>query len=179
MNRRHVNEEAAWQSDVTGDAGALFAERFLGDLDDNVLTGFEHFGNELRTARRAGMAAMAMVMARATGSAGTSFEARTAGAATAISAAITSAITTAVGTSAAAIGTAATAAITVASTALRALEAGAWIAAADARGITRKVFARRGGPADARSARFAGEEDDVVFDDGGSACDGLACVGLD
>jgi hypothetical protein len=30
---------------VAGDARALFAERLLGDLDDDVLTGFQHFRN--------------------------------------------------------------------------------------------------------------------------------------
>jgi hypothetical protein len=28
---------------VAGDARALFAERFFGDLDDDVLTGLQHF----------------------------------------------------------------------------------------------------------------------------------------
>jgi hypothetical protein len=121
------------------------------------------------------MAAMAMVMARATGSAGTSFEARTAGAATAISAAIASAV----GTATTAVWTTSAAAITIASATLRALKTGAGIAAADARGLAREVFARCGGSADTRRARFAGEEDDVVFDDGGSAYGGLACVSFD
>ena len=45
VNRRHVDEEAARQSDVTGDARALLAERFLGDLNDYFLTSLQHFGN--------------------------------------------------------------------------------------------------------------------------------------
>src|SRR4029077_8165333 len=67
IDGRHVHEETAGQRDVTGNAGALFAERLLGDLDDDVLTGFEHFGNELRTAR-AGVATLvaAIVMTAAT-----------------------------------------------------------------------------------------------------------------
>jgi hypothetical protein len=43
VNRRHIHEEAAWQSDMTGNARAFLAERFLGDLDHYILTGFEHF----------------------------------------------------------------------------------------------------------------------------------------
>src|SRR2546429_2726350 len=38
INRRHVDKEAARQSDVTGDARAFLAERFLGDLNDDFLT---------------------------------------------------------------------------------------------------------------------------------------------
>ena len=45
MDCRHIDQEAARQSDVAGDARALFAERFLGDLDDDVLAGFQHFGD--------------------------------------------------------------------------------------------------------------------------------------
>src|SRR4029077_8695854 len=45
MNRGHVDQEAAGKRDVAGDARALFAERLLGDLDDDVLTGFQHFRN--------------------------------------------------------------------------------------------------------------------------------------
>src|SRR5277367_3689506 len=33
VNRGHVDQEATRKSDVTGDARALLAERFLGDLD--------------------------------------------------------------------------------------------------------------------------------------------------
>ena len=53
----HVDQEAAGQRDVAGDARALFAERLLGDLDDDFLTGLQHFGNELRAARRTGVMA--------------------------------------------------------------------------------------------------------------------------
>src|SRR5260370_13966673 len=56
MNRRHVDEEAARQGDVAGDARALFAERLLGDLDDDLLASLQHFGNELGPARWTGMA---------------------------------------------------------------------------------------------------------------------------
>src|SRR6266481_1481785 len=47
MNRRHVDQKTAWQRDVTGDARAFLAERLLGDLNDHVLPGLQHFGNEL------------------------------------------------------------------------------------------------------------------------------------
>src|SRR6202790_3599882 len=52
IDGRHVHEKTSGQSDVTGDARALFAERLFGDLDDYILAGLEHFGNELRAARR-------------------------------------------------------------------------------------------------------------------------------
>src|SRR6059036_2461254 len=58
MNRGHIDKEASRQSDVAGDARALLAERLLGDLDDHVLAGLQNFGNELGTARWAGMAAL-------------------------------------------------------------------------------------------------------------------------
>src|SRR5208282_1783317 len=66
MDRGHIYQEAAGERDVTCDARAFLAERLLGDLDDDVLTGFQHFGNELRTARRAGMA-VTTIVARTTG----------------------------------------------------------------------------------------------------------------
>ena len=50
MNRGHVDQEAAGQSDVAGNACAFFAERLLGNLDDDFLAGLEHFRDELRTA---------------------------------------------------------------------------------------------------------------------------------
>src|SRR5260370_39558179 len=68
MNRGHVDQEAARQSDVAGDSRALLTERLFGDLDDDVLAGLQHFGNELRTARGARMASLiAAVLPRATG----------------------------------------------------------------------------------------------------------------
>src|SRR5436309_8623462 len=67
MNRGHIDKEASRQSDVAGDARTLLAERLFGDLDDHVLAGLQHFGNELGTARRAGMASLvAPVVPRAT-----------------------------------------------------------------------------------------------------------------
>src|SRR5580692_8923251 len=135
MNRRHIDQEAAGERDVAGDARALFAERFLGDLDDDILAGFQHFAAELRTARRARMA-MTTIVARTTGTAGTAFESRTARAA-----AVWTTVTTAVGTASTAVWAATAAAITAST--LRALETGARIAAANASGITREVFARR------------------------------------
>jgi hypothetical protein len=35
---------------VAGDARALFAQRFLGDLHDDFLARLQHFGNQLRAA---------------------------------------------------------------------------------------------------------------------------------
>jgi hypothetical protein len=115
---------------------------------------------------------MTTIVARATRTAGAAFEswaART-------RAAITSTIWTAIRTTPTAVGASTTAAI--ASTTLRALEASARIAAADARGIAREIFARSGSAADARGARFAREENDVVLDDGRSHR-GFACVRFD
>ena len=41
-----INSSAtAGERDVTRDARALLAERLLGDLDDDILPGLEHFGN--------------------------------------------------------------------------------------------------------------------------------------
>jgi len=114
---------------------------------------------------------MTAIMTRATGTAGAAFEswaART-------RAAITSTIWTAIGTAATAIRATTTAAI--ASAALRALESRARIAA-DTGGIAREIFARGGSAADARRARFAGEKNDVVLDDG-RARRGFACVRFD
>src|SRR6185295_17819608 len=47
---RHIHQIASRQRDVAGDPGALLAQRFLGDLNQDFLSGLEHFGNELRTA---------------------------------------------------------------------------------------------------------------------------------
>ncbi|MGH7748811.1 MAG: hypothetical protein ACREQ5_29220, partial [Candidatus Dormibacteria bacterium] len=152
MNRRHVNEEAARKSDVACDARAFLAERLFGDLDDDVLTGFQHFGNELRTAWRTRMA-MSAIMPGTTGTAWTAFESRA-----------TAGTSTMIGTTTTAVWT--TAAATIASAALRALETSAGIAA-DASGITREIFARGGRSADARGASFAGKENDIVFDSRG------------
>src|SRR6267378_3733865 len=73
VDRGHVDQEATRQCHVAGDASAFFAERLLGDLDDDVLPGLQHFGNELRTARRSGVAAMMTMLAAA----GAPFESRT------------------------------------------------------------------------------------------------------
>src|ERR1700738_4926122 len=105
IDGRHVHEEAARQSDVTGDARALFAERLLGDLDDYILTSLEHFGDELRAARRTGVMASLVpaIMTRTAWPAGTAFEAL-AGASTAAAAFRTA--TTTVGASSTAVWTA-------------------------------------------------------------------------
>src|SRR4029077_13821621 len=75
MKRRRVEQEKSRQSDVAGDASAFFAERFLGDLDHHVLTGLQHFGNQLRTARWAGASALiTAIVPGAARAAGTAFE---------------------------------------------------------------------------------------------------------
>ena len=56
IDRRHINKKAAGQGHMARDARALFPQRLLGDLDDHVLTRLQHFGNEVRTPRRAMMA---------------------------------------------------------------------------------------------------------------------------
>ena len=49
IHRRHVDQIAAGQRDVAGDARAFFAQRFLGDLNDDFLARLQHFGNQLGT----------------------------------------------------------------------------------------------------------------------------------
>jgi hypothetical protein len=139
-------------------------------LNDDVLTSFQHFADELRTARRAGMAAVTAIVPGSTGAAGTAFESRAAR-----TTAVRTTIAAAIGTAATAVWAATAAAIT--STALWALETSAGIAA-DAGGITRKVFARSSGAADTRGTGFARKQDDVVFDDGRSR-GGFSCVRFD
>src|ERR1700677_4239813 len=51
VERGHVNQEAAGKSDVARDARAFFAQRLLGDLDDDFLALLQHVGNQLRAAR--------------------------------------------------------------------------------------------------------------------------------
>ena len=46
VHRRHVHQEPARQRDVTGDARALFADRFLGNLDQDFLAFFEQVGDQ-------------------------------------------------------------------------------------------------------------------------------------
>ena len=48
IERGHVDEIAAGKSDVAGDARAFFAERLLGDLDDDFLALLQHVSDELR-----------------------------------------------------------------------------------------------------------------------------------
>jgi hypothetical protein len=138
-------------------------------LDDDVLAGFEHFGNELRAARGAGTASLiTTILPWASGAA---FETRsTAGASAAI------------GTSTAAVRTA-TSAIRAAATAVASavapaaaewpLEAGTRIAA-DARGVTREIFKRSRRAANSGRARFTGEENHVFFDGRSAFGDGFA-----
>src|SRR6266436_4771809 len=169
MNRGHIDQEAARQRDMAGDARALFAEGFLGNLDDNVLAGLEHFGDELRTARRA--RAATLVAAVMPGATGTAFETwSTAGASTAVGASAT-----AVRTATAAIRASATAISTaVASTAAeRPLEARTRIAA-DARGVSREVLTRSRWAADAGSTSFAGKQNQVFLDNCGAFRDRFA-----
>src|SRR5229473_3371145 len=159
IDRRHVHQEAAGQRDVAGDARTFLAERLLGDLDDDVLAGLQHLGNELRAARRSGVAAVLTVRA-----ARTAFESRTA--------AGTAAATI---WSAAAIVSAAVVAIASAA-AIRPLEACAGIAA-DARGVAGEILAGLGS-AGARGACFAGKKDAVVFGNDGRGR-GFGSGGLD
>jgi hypothetical protein len=109
------------------------------------------------------MAAMTAIMPWTAGAAGAAFESRAGRTAAAI------------GATATAVWTATTAAITSAT--LGTLETRARIAA-DASGIARKIFARSRGSADTRGASLAGEQDDVVFDDGWSRGD-FCCVRFD
>src|SRR5262249_4217088 len=138
IDGRHVNEEAAGERDVTGYAGALFAERFLGDLHDDFLAGLQHFADELGTTRTMVVSVMAMsvMLTMAT-------------------------VTTATVKAAAATVPAATIVTTAASPAVpaspeRPLEARAWIAA-DAGGLTRKFALRL--VARMRRTSFAGKQE--------------------
>jgi len=144
---------------MAGDARAFLAERFLGDLNDDVLPGLQHFGNQLRTARWAGMAALiATVMP---GAAGTAFESRSAWATATIGTPPTT-----VGAPSATIRASAAivAAPIPAAAAERPLEARARVAA-NACGTARELFARGTGTADTRRAGFTREKDYVFFDD--------------
>lgn len=155
---------------MAGDARALFAERFLGDLDDDILAGLQHFRNELRTARGTGAASLiTSVVPWAARTAGTAFETRAAsdGASPAIGASAT-----AVGTATAAIWATTTAAIASAA-AERALEARTRIAA-DACGVAREFFKWSGCAGDTWRASFAGEENYVLLDDCGAFDDEFA-----
>jgi hypothetical protein len=96
------------------------------------------------------------IVPRTTGAAGTAFESRAGRASP-----VWSAIWSAIGTAATAVRAATAAA--VASTTLWALETGARIAA-NAGGITRKIFARSGGAADTGGASLTGKQNDIVFD---------------
>src|SRR5882724_2336209 len=153
MNRGHVDQEATRQSDMAGDARAFFAERLLGDLDDHVLTGLQHLGNELRTARRAGTPALiASVLPRT--AAGTAFETRAAWASATI------------GTSATTVrSSSAVVAATIPATAAEGPLETRTRVAADARGTARELFAWGAGTADARRAGFTWKKDHVFFDD--------------
>src|SRR5258708_30236077 len=77
MDRGHINKKAARQGDVAGDARALFAKRFLGDLDDDILSSLQHFGDELRAARRTRTASLITTVMPWAATA-TAFETRTA-----------------------------------------------------------------------------------------------------
>src|SRR5882724_8699241 len=160
MDGGHIDQEAARQRDVAGDARALFAERLLGDLDDDILAGLQHFGNKLRTARGTGTTTLiATVMPRATRAA---FETRSAaGASTAIRTAATRVWTATAGIRAPATAVAATVA---SATAERPLEARTRIAT-DSRGVTREIFVRSRRATNARSTSFTGQENSVFFDD--------------
>jgi hypothetical protein len=112
-------------------------------LYDNVLPGFQHFADELRTARGPGMAVMMAVVTRTAGTA--AFETVAPGTAPSIVTATRTAIT---------------AVTAVASTTLRALEAGARIAT-DACGLA-ELFA--GSTGNTRSASLAWKKNFVLRD---------------
>src|SRR5579883_2548273 len=146
VDRRHINQEAARKSDVAGNPSALFPEGLLGDLDHDVLSGLEHFRNELRAARRPCVAAMMPAVMMAVPAARSTIEAASAAA---------------IGTPATVIAVAAavvSASATVASTEW-ALEARARIPA-DTRGAG-ELFANAGC---AGRAGFAGQQDGVVIE---------------
>ncbi len=165
IDGRHVNQETARESDVTGDARALLAERFLGDLDDDFLTGLEHFGNELRTAHGSVSPLMSAMRAVAVARASATFEASTAAIWTTVAATIGAAITTTISSARPVkASTPAAVAATIPSAALRPLESRARIAA-DARGITTNEFFAWSVWV-AWSARFAGKKNHIFFDDG-------------
>ena len=63
IERRHIDQKASGKRDVAGDARALFAERLLGDLDDDFLALLQHVRDELRTARLRDVMTMAVTTA--------------------------------------------------------------------------------------------------------------------
>src|ERR1700730_7842864 len=141
IDGRHVHEKASRQSDVTRDARTLFAEGLFADLDDSILTSLEHFGNELRAARRAMMTSLVpAIMTRTAWPARTALKTLSGASAAAFGTATTivGATSTAVWTAAAIIAAAITSAA-----AEGALETLTGIAA-NARGLARKFFARSG-----------------------------------
>src|SRR6185369_9771370 len=50
IHRWHVHQEAAGQRDVAGDAGAFLADRFLGNLNQNLLPFLEQVGDQRHVA---------------------------------------------------------------------------------------------------------------------------------
>ena len=52
VDGRHVDQEAAGQRDVRGDARALLAQRLLGDLNDDLLAFLQQIGDGRRARRR-------------------------------------------------------------------------------------------------------------------------------
>src|SRR5580704_2871961 len=51
IERRHINQKASGQCDVAGNPRALLAQRFFGDLYDNLLALFQHVRDQLCAAR--------------------------------------------------------------------------------------------------------------------------------
>src|SRR6266404_5204179 len=91
MNRGHVDKEAARQGHVACNPRALLAERLLSDLDDDILSSLQHFGDELGAARRTRPASLITTVRP--WAAGAAFETRT-----------TAGTSTAIGATAAAVG---------------------------------------------------------------------------
>lgn len=142
---------------MTGDACAFLPEGFLGNLDDDVLTCLEHFGNELRAAYRSVSTLMPAMRAVAMATATATLEAPAATVGTAITTTISSARPIEASPPAAI-------AATIPSAALRPLETRARIAA-NARGIPPdKIFA--GSVGVAWSAGFPGKKNYVLLDEG-------------
>ncbi len=50
IDRGHVDEEAAGQRNVARDARSFFTKWFFCNLNNDFLSGLQHFGNELRAA---------------------------------------------------------------------------------------------------------------------------------
>src|SRR5205814_6128090 len=83
VHGRHVDEKASGQRDVTGDARALLADRFLGDLNQDFLSFFQQIADQGYVgvfATRGSATTSAGAEAASTAASATSIELRTRGA---------------------------------------------------------------------------------------------------